>query len=231
MRNISRPIIELKGYRDGLYLIIDPVVPMKQIEPAIEERMTSLGDSLAGMSLDIDVGSRPLSEQQLSRLKTILHGNYGLEINRIINASGRSSQVAERPQISSVPALRLEEHLRYDNFLAERENTHLIRNTLRSGQVERFLEGNVVILGDVNPGAEVTAAGDIVVLGTLRGIAHAGALGNMSAVVVALNLIPMQLRIGRFITRPPAETQRSRNGAEIARVRGENIIVEKYNGV
>jgi septum site-determining protein MinC len=230
VRNISRPIIELKGYHDGLYLIIDPVAPMKQIVPAIEERMTNLGDSLAGMSLDIDVGNRPLSEQQLGRLRTILHGSYGLEINRIINASGRSSQVAERPPISSAPALRLEERLRYDNFLAEKEKTQLIRNTLRSGQVERFLEGNVVILGDVNPGAEVTAAGDIVVVGTLRGIAHAGALGNVSSVVVALNLIPTQLRIGRFITRPPAEKQRSRSRPEIARIKGEDIIVEQYDG-
>ena len=230
MRNLSRPIIELKGYRDGLYLIIDPVAPMKQIEPAIEERMTNLGDSLAGMSLDIDVGNRPLSEKQLGRLRAILHGSYGLEVNRVINTSGRSSEVAERPQISSAPTLHTEAHLTYDTLLADRENTRLIRNTLRSGQVERYLEGNMVILGDVNPGAEVTAAGDIVVVGTLRGIAHAGALGNMSAVVVALRLMPTQLRIGRFITRPPAEMHHSQNGAETARVEGEDIIVERYNG-
>ena len=230
MRNLSRPIIDLKGYRDGLYLIIDPVAPMKQIEPAIEERMTNLGDSLAGMSLDIDVGNRPLSEKQLGRLRAILHGSYGLEVNRIINTSSRSSQVAERPQISSAPTLRTEERLTYDVLPADRENTRLIRNTLRSGQVERYLEGNMVILGDVNPGAEVTAAGDIVVVGALRGIAHAGALGNVFAVVVALRLIPTQLRIGRFITRPPAETQHSQNEAETARVEGEDIIVERYNG-
>ena len=109
------------------------------------------------------------------------------------------------------------------------EETRFIRHTLRSGQIERALEGNMVILGDVNPGAEVVAAGDIIVLGTLRGVAHAGALGNTSSVIFALNLLPTQLRIGRFITRAPAEQQRQHQRAEVARVLEDAIIVEEYD--
>ena len=75
----------------------------------------------------------------------------------------------------------------------------------------------------------MVAAGDIIVLGTLRGVAHAGALGNTSSVIFALNLLPTQLRIGRFITRAPAEQQRQHQRAEVARVLEDAIIVEEYD--
>lgn len=82
------------------------------------------------------------------------------------------------------------------------ENTILVQRTLRSGQSIRY-NGNVVILGDVNPGAEVVAAGNVVVMGALRGVVHAGANGDESAVVMAFRLKPTQLRIANHITRPP----------------------------
>ena len=232
MKSMSRPIVELKGYRDGLRLIIDPAAPIEEIESLIRVRMENLGDSLAGITMNIDVGSRSLSGKELDRLRTLLHETYGLEVKQIIDESNSGPQPKDNRRIISAPALHQDEHVVNNSALTQREETVLIRNTLRSGQVERFLEGNIVILGDVNPGAEITAAGDIIVLGTLRGIAHAGALGNTSSVIIALNLMPTQLRIGRFITRPPSGKQKSQEKAEIARVTGENvIIVEEFNGL
>src|SRR5690606_16549171 len=73
------------------------------------------------------------------------------------------------------------------------EQTLLVRRTIRSGQRIDY-HGNVVVMGDVNAGAVVTCTGDIVVLGSLRGLAHAGAEGNDEAVVVAFRLEPTQLR-------------------------------------
>ena len=70
--------------------------------------------------------------------------------------------------------------------------------TLRGGQVLHH-NGNIVVVGDVNPGAELIATGDIVVFGRLGGIAHAGAQGDESARVYALDLAPTQLRIATFI--------------------------------
>ena len=77
----------------------------------------------------------------------------------------------------------------------------------------------------------MTASGDIIVLGSLRGIAHAGALGNTSSVIIALHLMPTQLRIGRFITRPPAGRRSSQRKAEIARVEGNAITVEEFDRI
>ena len=244
---MSHPIVELKGYRDGLRLIIDPDAPMEQVEVAIGERMANLGDSLAGTTMNIDIGSRTLSADEVNRLKKLLHDTYGLEVKRIMDESDRANgsvanranqsvedlmdQAADNLRIMGAPALHQEEHTINDFFSPEIEETRIIRHTLRSGQVERFLEGNIVILGDVNPGAEVTAAGDIIVLGSLRGVAHAGALGNTSSVIIALNLLPTQLRIGRFITRPPSSGQRPRRKVEIAHVKEDAIVVEEFKGL
>ena len=227
MQNESHPTVELKGFRDGMRLIIDPEASMEQIELAIAERMASLGDSLSGLTMNIDLGNRSLDDEELVRLKNLLNGNYGLEVKQIIGDAQDDPRRTEVPQIAGVPALHSEEHV-YNQVAPPREETRFVRHTLRSGQAERALEGNVVILGDVNPGAEVVAAGDIIVLGSLRGVAHAGALGDTSSIIFSLNLLPTQLRIGRHITRAPAE-QRRHQRAEIARVLEDAIIVEEYD--
>jgi septum site-determining protein MinC len=79
-----------------------------------------------------------------------------------------------------------------------------VSHTLRSGQrVE--CEGDIVVLGDVNDGAEVIAGGSIAVMGTLRGLAHAGAMGRSDVVVAASELKPKQLRISGKIAMFPEE--------------------------
>jgi septum formation inhibitor MinC len=85
------------------------------------------------------------------------------------------------------------------------------RGTLRGGQLLQQL-GSIVVVGDVNPGAEIVATGDIIVFGALRGTAHAGAQGDAQARVYALELAATQLRIATFIaaddgTRKPREPQ------------------------
>ena len=228
MQNESHPTVELKGFRDGMRLIIDPEATIEQIEQAIAERMAHLGDSLSGMTMNMDLGSRSLNDEELVRLKNLLNESYGLEVKQIIGDAQDDPRRTEATQIAGVPALHGEERV-YNQLAPMNEETRFIRHTLRSGQIERALEGNMVILGDVNPGAEVVAAGDIIVLGTLRGVAHAGALGNTSSVIFALNLLPTQLRIGRFITRAPAEQQSQHQRAEVARVLEDAIIVEEYD--
>ncbi len=80
----------------------------------------------------------------------------------------------------------------------ESEATLYIRRTLRSG-VKAMYSGNIVVMGDVNPGAELEADGDIIVVGNLRGKAHAGASGNPKSQIFALSLQPIQIRIGEEI--------------------------------
>jgi septum site-determining protein MinC len=96
------------------------------------------------------------------------------------------------------------------------------RGTLRGGQTLHNL-GNIIVIGDVNPGAELIASGDIVVFGSLRGVAHAGAQGDGGARVVALELAPTQLRIATKIAAP--EAVGSDPGPKHAYILGDHIAV------
>ena len=77
----------------------------------------------------------------------------------------------------------------------------IIHRNLRSGQ-KLHSEGSVVVWGDVHESAEITAAGDIIILGKLGGRAHAGYYGNDNSIVFALNLVPGQIRISNKISVP-----------------------------
>ena len=109
--------------------------------------------------------------------------------------------------------------------------TLTVNNTLRSGACVRF-GGDVTIFGDVNPGAQVIAGGNIVVLGALKGMAHAGTREE-SAVILAFDLRPTQLRIGKVIgVVPGADPDKAGRSflPEMASVSGSTIVVEPYRG-
>ncbi|HTJ28048.1 MAG TPA: septum site-determining protein MinC [Candidatus Limnocylindria bacterium] len=100
------------------------------------------------------------------------------------------------------------------------------RGTLRGGQALHNL-GNLVVIGDVNPGAELVASGDIVVFGALRGVAHAGAQGDRSARVIALELAPTQLRIATAIATSDAGAKA--RGPEHASIIDDRIVVVPFS--
>jgi septum site-determining protein MinC len=103
----------------------------------------------------------------------------------------------------------------------------VVKRTLRSGQAIHHA-GHVTLVGDVNPGAEIVATGNIIVWGRLRGIAHAGVPDNEQAIVCALELAPSQIRIGSHIARPP-ERSRTPKVPEVASVQEDQIVVEGWN--
>ena len=102
--------------------------------------------------------------------------------------------------------------------------TKFHRGSLRSGQRLED-EGGVVILGDVNSGAEVIAADNIVVLGALRGLAHAGAKGNTKAIIAAGKLDTVQIRIANIVKEIDRDEEPLRKGAYVY-IDGQDIIIE-----
>ncbi|HEU0022259.1 MAG TPA: septum site-determining protein MinC, partial [Dehalococcoidia bacterium] len=108
----------------------------------------------------------------------------------------------------------------------------LIKTTCRSGEVIRY-PGDVVVLADVNPGAEIIADGDILVFGNLRGLAHAGAGGDIQATIIALSLDTHRLQIGPFTGVAPKSNKRSKSNTSnprIALVRRRSIYVAAFVG-
>ena len=125
-----------------------------------------------------------------------------------------------------VPDLGLEE----DEESVEKLPTLYLNQTLRSGQTVTS-DGNIVVIGDANPGSEIVARGDVTVWGVLGGIAQAGSKGNTNAVIRALKLNAIQLRIAncyarRVNTENVPFVQKSVSFVpEEARIDGKSIVI------
>jgi len=113
-----------------------------------------------------------------------------------------------------------------EQALAWKEETEVVSvsKIVRSGQI-LHVKGDLLLIGDVNPGGTVIAGGNIFIIGALRGIAHAGYYGDTEAVIAASVMNPMQLRISDVTTRAPEETEDGTEGAECAYINENNYIV------
>lgn len=139
-----------------------------------------------------------------------------------------SEVIDPRPAIAAAEvAARLAEAAEASDPSVRR--THVVTRTMRSGVSVRF-DGDVVAFGDVNPGAEIVAAGNILVLGALKGVAHAGAAGDDGAFILGFDLRPTQLRIGRHIAILPDRPAGERPPVEVAQLVDGRVVIEPYRG-
>lgn len=206
--------IVFKGYRSGLMLIIPETGPFEAHLGELEQHLEKAHHFFDGAKVSLQLGNRELTPEQRAALIRLFQ-KKGLVLRTSADRSGLLKRLpgrrTQRQRESLIPTVTL-------------------NKTLRSGQRIEF-EGNVLVLGDVNPGAEVIASGDIIVLGKLRGTAHAGAAGNQAAYIFAFQIHPVQLRIAGVIAREPEKTKRNRAieiHPEIARIKGEQIVVEDF---
>jgi septum site-determining protein MinC len=220
---MANSIVALRAYRDGLHLIIRPHLSIEEVEEAIQQEMSRMNQPLIGASVQIDLKCPILKEEEMSYLKSKLQETYNLTVRSIEALDEQAS-----PPIAAAPTTHAIQQRTDMQNSRDSEPSRIVPYTIRSGQTENFPQGSLIIYGDVNSGAEVKAGGDIVVLGALRGNAHAGINGRLSAVVIAMDLVPVQLQIGNFINRRPIN-QKPRGYPEIARIGVEDvIIVEKF---
>jgi septum site-determining protein MinC len=105
------------------------------------------------------------------------------------------------------------------------ETAVFVQRTLRSGYSIQN-KGHVVVIGDVNPGAEIIAGGNVIVWGRLRGMVHAGAEGNEKVVVCALDLSPTQLRIAGQIATTPQ--RKGKPQPEVAHIQDGQVVAEQW---
>ncbi len=234
-RDMKEKNIVFKGTKEGIWIIVNESYPLSQIYEEIDKAIGEAQYFFNGAQVIFDVGDRDLDKTELDNIKEIIVERYHLELIRV---EGREWQWKYCPASHDLWEKESKNKLKKDNITGKKDmnNNHYIQNganallikrTIRSGQRVEF-DGNVIILGDVNPGSEIIAGGDIIVMGTLRGIAHAGAKGNDNAVVTAFYLKPMQLRIAQYITRAPDGEMQQIVEPEIARVKDGTIMIEKY---
>ena len=116
------------------------------------------------------------------------------------------------------------------SFTKEIEETKakIYDGSLRSG-IKIEYDGTVVVLGDINAGSEVIAGENVIALGTIRGLAHAGATGNRAAIIVANEILAPQLRIADIITRQPdGEHKNMEIIPEMAFVKDDRMYIEEF---
>lgn len=179
--------VKLKGAGGGLWVTLDP----SQSEDILISELDKLFDNLKHLAVNasvvIDVGEAKGHEALIARVKSRLVEKY--EVGR----------VSTSPQKRSVPVERIRQRDLSKGWNHHRSDVLMLRGRVRSGQ-KIDTRKHVVIWGDVNPGAEISSGGDIIVLGKLSGKVHAGCPDRSDAIVLALNFAPTQVSIGSVST-------------------------------
>ena len=224
--------IAIKGTRNGLLLTLEPETPFGELLNALAERLSEAPSFFRGAALSVDTTRRRLRMSERTQLEALLsHYHMSITLPDMPPRTPRQpalmqefSMPSPMPFEASMPAAASEEQVTRD--LRDADDTLFLRRTVRSGQAIHH-PSSVVVLGDVNPGAEIVAGKDIMVWGVLRGMVHAGYPDNEEAMVCALVLAPVQLRIGHLLSRPP-EGIEMQPRPEVATIRNGQIVVESW---
>jgi septum site-determining protein MinC len=237
--------VSIKGTRSGLRLTLEPETPFSELLNALADRLAESPSFFRGASLAVDTSHRALRTSERMQLEDLLAlyqmsvtstGPLGPDPDPIIydqrsnippgaGTSAKKTITLPHPELSLRGGVT-QEMGQVPRDARESEDTLFLRRTVRSGQAIHHTS-NVVVLGDVNPGAEIVAGGDIIVWGVLRGMVHAGYPDNESALVCSLQLAPVQLRIAHLLSRPP-EGFEAQPRPEIATIRQGQIVVETW---
>lgn len=201
--------VTIKGTKDGLTLHLDDSCSFEQLLHDLEEMLSSkqyIGEDGPIIQVSVQVGDRFVDDEKQAQIKAIIEKNKYLIIATI------ESNVITREE-----ALRL------------KRETEIISmaKIVRSGQVLK-IHGDLLLIGDVNPGGIVMASGNIFILGALKGIAHAGFEGNNDAVIAASIMKPSQLKINDVLNRAPDSIPYEGNEMECAYIDEEGkMIIER----
>lgn len=184
-------LVQIKGIRDGLLATFSEAAWVDQciaLLAQIDERSAFF----QGARLAMDVGTQILKVNDLVELRDRL-SERNVSLWAVISESPTTEQTSQLLGLATRISKPRPEEQKHTDLLSE-DTALFINKTLRSGQrIE--CAGNIVVMGDVNAGAEIVAEGNVIVWGRVRGMIHAGAKGNRSASICALDLSATQLRI------------------------------------
>lgn len=224
-------LVAIKGIKDGLLVSLNDTEDWQHVLTDLAARIDEKGGFFAGAKVTADIGQRPVPKYALGSLKALLE-RRGLTLMLILSQSDTTLDAAQSLDLrTALPTALPGRHQPTDTLPSINPEEDgipgvMIRRTLRSGRIIRST-GHVVVLGDVNPGAEIIAGGDIIVWGVLRGKVHAGFDGDSSAVICALDITPTQLRIADVVA--ATDQKRRKPAPEVALVRDNQIIVEAWS--
>ena len=216
--------IQIKGIREGLLVTLGDQ-PWEEAHQALLDHLDEQAEFLHGARLALDVGNHVLKAVDLGHLSKEI-ADRELILWAVISNSPTTERSAQSFGLATKlfkPRPEPETPARHEAAVQEAGGAILVRRTLRSG-ASLHHPGHIVVIGDVNPGAEIIAGGDVIVWGRLRGMVHAGAEGDEGAVICALDLSPTQLRIAGQIAVTPK--RRGKPQPEMARIVNGQVVAE-----
>jgi septum site-determining protein MinC len=185
--------IKIKGLRDGLLITVGDG-EWAALEPALLEQIHTQQTFFQGARIALDVGTQILRVNELVSLRDKL-SEQGISLWAILSESPTTEKTAQLLGLATrISKPRPEETRQFSVEDLGDDTALFVSKTLRSGMRIEF-PGHVVVFGDVNPGAEIVAEGNVLVWGRVRGMIHAGSKGDKSAYICSLDLSPTQLRI------------------------------------
>jgi septum site-determining protein MinC len=222
--NNTQSLIQIKGLRDGLLITIDDASWEEQ-RAALIAQVDQQPAFFEGARLALDVSTQVLHVNELVEVRDQL-SERGIFLWAVISESPTTEKTAQLLGLATrVSKPRPEESRQFSVGDLGEETSLFLNRTLRSGTRVEFA-GHVVVLGDVNPGAEIVAEGNVIIWGRARGLIHAGSKGNREAVICALDLSPTQLRIADEASAVlnPRETPQP----EMARINEDGKLQAEY---
>jgi septum site-determining protein MinC len=174
--------IKISQKSEEIVLNINIIAEMSEIVEELQVKLPKLKEFYKTSTIPMRITGKLFSETEIETLKNLIQNEIKVEV--------------KFDDVSDLLGL----HAIKKTFQANTEisETKYITNSIRSGQIEEY-PGSIVICGDVNAGGEVVAGGNVIVVGALRGVAHAGANGNMLAMISANSIDVTQIRIGNLV--------------------------------
>ncbi len=243
-----KQLVTLKGNKYGLLLRLDASADFSEIIQDLAVKLQASADFFKDAKMALSIEGRELSPEEEDAILEIVKTNSQIEVICMIDSDEqretlyrclveeamREEEEAVIEEFPESEETEMESELREESAMPDVSNLDVstgqfYKGTLRSGQVIESA-GNLIVLGDINPGGKAIAAGNIIVLGSLKGYAVAGAGGNETAFVVALEMSPMQIRIGNIIGRSiDKKKKRGKTQPKIAFVLNRSIYIEDIN--
>lgn len=199
-----RSTVMIKGNKSGMTIYLDPNAPFAQILADLEKKFRESAKFWGSVQMALALEGRSLTPEEEFEIANAIMESSQVEILCLIDQDGEQIRRCER-------ALN-EKLMELSGLTGEFHKGDLHRGDNLDSEV------SLVIIGDVNHGARVTAKGNIIILGELKGSVYAGCGGNADAVVVALDMAPIQIRIGNYSNRVGEKNKRLGKGPMLAAV-------------
>lgn len=174
--------IKISQTTNEIILNVNVIAEINEILEELQVKLPRLRDFYKTSTIPMRVTGRLFTENEIKRVKSTINAEIPVEI--------RFDDISDLLGLHAI-----KKTFEADTDISE---TKFIQNSLRSGNREEY-PGSIVICGDVNFGAEIIAGGNIMILGALRGVAHAGANGNTMAIISANNIDVTQIRIANLV--------------------------------